>query len=119
MPITIGVTRETAPGERRVALVPEVAGKFAALGARIVIEKGAGEAARFPDAAYKNVEFVEGAAAVLAQADVYLSVQPPSPATVAALKPGAVVGTRKALMPPALRAARSGSVTAKTMHQSA
>ena len=91
MPITIGVTRETAPGERRVALVPEVAGKFAALGARIVIETGAGEAARFPDAAYKNVEFVADAASVLAQADVYLSVQPPSPATVAALKPGAVV----------------------------
>ena len=52
MPITIGVTRETAAGESRVALVPEVAAKFAALGARIVIETGAGVAARFPDTAY-------------------------------------------------------------------
>jgi hypothetical protein len=39
--------------------------------------------------------------------------------TLSRVKPGAEVGTRKALMPPALRAARSGSVTAKTIHQSA
>jgi thioredoxin-like negative regulator of GroEL len=67
MPITIGVVRETAAGERRVALVPEVAAKFAALGAKLVMEKGAGTAAAFPDSAYKNVEFVDTAAAVLAQ----------------------------------------------------
>ena len=91
MPITIGVVRETAAGERRVALVPEVATKFAALGARLVMEKGAGTAAAFPDSAYKNVEFVDSAAAVLAQADVFLAVQPPAPGTVAALMAGAVV----------------------------
>jgi NAD(P) transhydrogenase subunit alpha len=47
----VGVTRETAPGERRVALVPETAGKLAAAGFEIVVEPGAGEAASFPDAA--------------------------------------------------------------------
>ena len=91
MPITIGVAKETVPGERRVALVPEVAAKFIALGAHIVIERGAGITAQFPDAAYNGVEFVDNAAAVLARADVFLSVQPPSPETVTALKSGAVV----------------------------
>src|SRR3989441_1661909 len=48
----VGVARETAPGERRVALVPETVGKLAAAGFEIVVEPGAGEAASFPDDAY-------------------------------------------------------------------
>ena len=48
----VGVPRETAPGERRVALVPETAGKLAAAGFEVVVEAGAGAAASFPDAAY-------------------------------------------------------------------
>ena len=48
----VGVVRETAPGERRVALVPETAGKLAAAGFEVVVEAGAGDAASFPDAAY-------------------------------------------------------------------
>jgi NAD(P) transhydrogenase subunit alpha len=48
----VGVAGETAPGERRVALVPETAGKLAAAGFGIVVEPGAGEAASFPDSAY-------------------------------------------------------------------
>jgi proton-translocating NAD(P)+ transhydrogenase subunit alpha len=48
----VGVVRETAPGERRVALVPETVGKLAAAGFDVVVESGAGEAASFPDAAY-------------------------------------------------------------------
>ena len=79
MPITIGVVRETAAGERRVALVPEVATKFAALGVRLFMEKGAGTAAAFPDSSYKNVEFVDSAAAVLAQADVFWPCSRPRP----------------------------------------
>ena len=50
----VGVVRETAPGERRVALVPETAGKLAAAGFDIVVEAGAGDAASFPDAAYAD-----------------------------------------------------------------
>ena len=56
MPVVIGALKEVAPDESRVALVPEVAGKFAALGARLMIERGAGEAAQFPDSAFKNTE---------------------------------------------------------------
>jgi len=48
----VGVARETAPGERRVALVPETAGKLAAAGFDVVVEAGAGTAASFPDDAY-------------------------------------------------------------------
>jgi len=50
----VGVTRETAPGERRVALVPETAGKLAAAGFEIVLEQDAGAAASFLDAAYTD-----------------------------------------------------------------
>lgn len=89
MPITLGVPRETHPGEHRVALVPELAVKFAALGARILVERGAGVAAQFPDDLYKNVEFAD-AAAVYAQADVLLKVQPLNLAEAGALKAGAV-----------------------------
>jgi len=91
MPLTIGALKETAPGEKRVALVPEVAGKFVAAGARVIMERGAGADAQYPDAAYQNVEFVDSAAAVLARADVLLKVQPPSAAEIAALRQGAVV----------------------------
>ena len=48
----VGVARETAPGERRVALVPETAGKLAAAGFDVVVDAGAGEAASFLDADY-------------------------------------------------------------------
>jgi NAD(P) transhydrogenase subunit alpha len=48
----VGVVRETAPDERRVALVPETVGKLVAAGFEVVVEPGAGEAASFPDAAY-------------------------------------------------------------------
>src|SRR5262245_11274743 len=91
MPVVIGALRETAPSETRVALVPEVAGKFAAAGATVIIERGAGVSAQYPDAAFKNVDFIDSASAVLARADVLLKVQPPSQSEIAALRKGAVI----------------------------
>lgn len=91
MPVTIGALRERAPGETRVSVVPEVADKLVALGARVLLERGAGISAQFPDALYKNVTWADTAAEVLAQADVLLTVQPPSIAHIGALKAGAVV----------------------------
>jgi H+-translocating NAD(P) transhydrogenase subunit alpha len=91
MPVIIGALREEAPHEARVSLVPEVADKFAASGARICIERGAGARARFPDANFKNVEWLDSGSAVLAQADVVLTVQPLSVEQIAQLKAGAVV----------------------------
>ena len=90
MAFVIGVLRETAANETRVAVVPEIATKFKALGARVLIEHGAGVSAHFPDAAYVDGEFCD-AATILKTADVLLKVQPPSVSEVEALKEGAVV----------------------------
>ena len=90
MPVVVGVLKESAANETRVALTPEIAGKLKGLGARVLVERGAGSAAQFPDGAYKDAELAD-AAAILSSADVLLCVQPPSIETVNALKPGAVV----------------------------
>ena len=50
----IGVPKETAPGERRVALVPEVVGKLKAKGQEVVVQQGAGTEALVPDAAFAD-----------------------------------------------------------------
>jgi len=91
MPVVIGALKEVAPDESRVALVPEVAGKFAALGARVVMERGAGDAAQFPDPAFKNTELLPAAQTVLQGSDVLLKVQPPTLDEIAALRKGTVV----------------------------
>ena len=91
MPVTIGALRERAPGETRVSIVPEVAGKLAAAGARVLIERGAGTSAQFPDALYQKVEWADSADAVLAQSDILLTVQPPTLEQINALRPGSVV----------------------------
>ena len=83
--------RETSPGERRVALTPETAKKLAGLGAGLLLERGAGAPAFFPDAAYAGVEFTEDADAALARADVLVCVQPPSNERLAKLRPGTLV----------------------------
>jgi H+-translocating NAD(P) transhydrogenase subunit alpha len=91
MPVTIGALRESAPNETRVALVPEVVDKLARDGARVVMERGAGERARFPDSLYKSVVWADGAASVLAGSDVILTVQPLTVGQIEQLKPSAVV----------------------------
>jgi H+-translocating NAD(P) transhydrogenase subunit alpha len=90
MAVVVGVLTETAAKETRVAVVPEIAAKLKAAGARVLIERGAGTAAHFPDALYADAEFSD-AAAILASADILLKVQPPSLEEVNALKKGAVV----------------------------
>jgi H+-translocating NAD(P) transhydrogenase subunit alpha len=90
MTVVVGVLRETAVNETRVALVPEIVGKLKALGARVLVERGAGSAAHFTDAAYADAELCD-ADTILRSADVLLCVQPPSIANVNALKQGAIV----------------------------
>ena len=91
MAVTIGALRESTPLETRVSLVPEVAGKLAESGARILMERGAGTRAQFPDSAYKKVEWADTPESVLEQADVMLTVQPLTVEQIARLKTGAVV----------------------------
>jgi NAD(P) transhydrogenase subunit alpha len=91
MPVTIGALRERAPGETRVSLVPEIADKLAATNVRVLLERGAGISAQFPDAGFKKVEWADDGDSILASADVLLTVQPLSIEQIQQLKPGAVV----------------------------
>lgn len=90
MPITVAALRETAAGERRVAITPEMAKKMRGRGWRVLLEQGAGTAAGFPDESYVDVDFAS-AADVCAQADVLACVLPPDDAAVAALREESVL----------------------------
>ncbi len=76
----IAVPKETAPGERRVALVPESGKKLKQAGYDISVEQGAGAAAGYADEAYRDVGMAveSDPAALLGAADVVLKVGPPS-----------------------------------------
>jgi NAD(P) transhydrogenase subunit alpha len=82
----IGVPRETADGERRVALVPEVVRKLSSVeSTEVLVERGAGAGAVIPDEAFADAgaQLVDAAAAL--GADVVLKVAPPSEEEIAAL----------------------------------
>ncbi len=87
MPQLIGVPRETAAGEKRVATVPEVVGRLAKLGFRVAVESGAGDAADFPDDAYRAAG-AEIVSQVWDGADLVFKVRPPSLAEVARMREG-------------------------------
>jgi NAD(P) transhydrogenase subunit alpha len=90
----IGVAKETAPGERRVSLTPDAAGKLVKAGLAVVVERGAGEAASFTDDAYSQAGATLGDAWA---ADLVAKVQKPSAAEVQRLREGAaLVGTLQA-----------------------
>ena len=112
MAVTIGVARESAPGEKRVALTPETCKKLVATGATVRIERGLGRNAHFPDQAYADAgaQLVDSVAAATGDADLVLCVQPPDPAAIAQLKSGAVlVGT----LQPQSDASRADAITAR------
>ncbi len=75
----IAIPRERSAGETRVAATPEAVKKWVALGFEVVVEKGAGLAASFSDAAYKDAgaTIAKDAAAALKSADVVLKVRAP------------------------------------------
>jgi len=86
----IGVPKETTPGERRVALVPESGKKLIQAGYQVVVETGAGSAAGFPDAAYRDAGVTLDAPATVLGADVVLKINPPEPNEIEAMRPGAI-----------------------------
>ena len=83
----VGVPKETAAGERRVALVPEIVSKLD--GIEIVVEAGAGEAASFTDESFTEAGASIGSAEQVWAADVVLKVNAPDEAEIAALRDGA------------------------------
>ena len=105
MAVKIGVARETAPGERRVAITPETCKKLVVAGATVSVQPGIGAGAYFPDQAYVDAG-AQLSDAATADADIVLSVQPPANAAIAALKQGAVlVGSLQPQADPAREAA--------------
>src|SRR5580698_116601 len=101
------VIKETAPGERRVALVPEAAGRLRPAGIDVLVESGAGDGAWFSDAVYAEAgAAIVGAGELYDSADVILTVTKPSLATVAGLRAGqTVIGMLAPLIDPELAAA--------------
>jgi len=100
----VGVLKETRPGERRVALVPEVVGKLKAAGVDVVVESGAGVEASFPDEMYVDAgAHIAPTADLYEHADVLLKVQKPTEAEVAKLRSGqTLVGLLSPLIDPQL-----------------
>jgi NAD(P) transhydrogenase subunit alpha len=89
--VNVAVLKETQSHEHRVALVPSVAARLIKLGAKLHMQSGAGDAVNFGDNAFKDVVFSEDRHALVADADVVLSVQPPSLSVVDAMKSGAIL----------------------------
>ena len=80
--------RETTPGERRVALVPETVGRLAKSGNEVIVERGAGEASSFPDRMYTEAGGTIGDAW---DAELVLKVARPSDEELARLREGALL----------------------------
>ncbi len=91
MALTVGVPKETAPGERLVAQVPEVTSRFVKKGMEVLVESGAGEASYHSDAEYESAgaKIVDRAGAF--GADIVLKVQPPDGEEIALLHEGSIL----------------------------
>jgi NAD(P) transhydrogenase subunit alpha len=102
----VGVARERAQGEKRVALVPDALGKLTAAGLEILVEKGAGLGALIPDAAFEAAGArIVSTDDLYRDSDVILRVQKPSPDEAKRLRKGqAVVGLLQPLLDPQLMA---------------
>jgi H+-translocating NAD(P) transhydrogenase subunit alpha len=117
--VKIAVARETREGEARVALVPELVGKLTGLGAEVLVEPDAGRHSLIADADYEAVGASVSAGAV-EQADLLVSVQPPSSEVIRRLRRGAAtvsflpVGTY-APEPEVVTALRDAGVTSFAM----
>jgi H+-translocating NAD(P) transhydrogenase subunit alpha len=92
-PMRIGVPKETAPGEKRVATVPEVVEKLRKLGFSVAVQSGAGDAANFADDTYRaaGAEVVGTAAELWGSCDIVFKVRPPSAEEVALLREGSTL----------------------------
>jgi H+-translocating NAD(P) transhydrogenase subunit alpha len=109
--VTVCAVRETAPGEQRVALVPESVPVLARAQVRVLVESGAGAAACFPDGAYEQAgaEVVSRDEAI-DRADVLVCVGTPEPDLIARLRVGqTVIGLLRPLARPDLARQLAGA----------
>lgn len=103
----IAVVKETAPGERRVALVPEMVPRLHKAGLEVTVETGAGDGAWFADSAYTEAgAAIASRGELLSGTDLLVTVTKPDEALVSGLKPGqAVLGMLNPLADPGYAAA--------------
>jgi H+-translocating NAD(P) transhydrogenase subunit alpha len=103
----VAVIKESAPGERRVALAPDAVTRLSAKGIDVLVESGAGEGAWFPDSAYAQAgAMVVSRDELLASADVIIMVGKPDAGLLPRLRSGqAVIGMLAPLTDPELAAA--------------
>jgi NAD(P) transhydrogenase subunit alpha len=89
----IGVPKEAAAGEKRVATVPEVVAKLIKLGFTVAVQSGAGDAANFADDTYREAgaEVLPDAASLWGGCDIVFKVRPPTLDEVALLREGATL----------------------------
>ena len=113
----VGVVRETAPGETRVAGTPATVAQLIKLGYRVAVETGAGEKSSFTDEAYAEAGAEVTDTATAWGADVVLKVNAPSTGEIAQLKDDAIVASfiAPALNPDLLAALSQRSITALAM----
>ncbi|MCK5813845.1 MAG: Re/Si-specific NAD(P)(+) transhydrogenase subunit alpha [Cocleimonas sp.] len=91
MPIKIGVPKENAEGERRVAMEPSVITRLGKLGAEVLIESGAGTGAYIPDDLFKGATIIDSATDLIKQADMIFRVQAPTLDEVDAMSEGSTL----------------------------
>jgi NAD(P) transhydrogenase subunit alpha len=91
--VRVAVLNETSPGERRVALVPEIVEKLAAGGFEIDVEAGAGAAASFSDRKFEQAgaSVVSTRADLLSRAEAVVKVQKPTAEEVELLPEGSIL----------------------------
>ena len=93
MALRVSIPKETVPGERRVAVTPEIAQRLVKQGLSVVVEAGAGVAAYYPDRQYTDVgaTLAPDHGSALGGGGVVLKVQPPTPAEASAIAEGSAL----------------------------
>jgi hypothetical protein len=88
--LTVGIPRETRPGETRVALTPDVIRQLSRKPFEVIVERGAGELAGFTDDAYESAgaRLVDTASMVYSSARVILKIQRPTDGEIPSLSEG-------------------------------
>lgn len=94
MPFKLGIPRETAQGERRVAIDPFVIGRLSKLGITVLVEKGAGKSALISDEQFEGAQMINNVKELYEMSDVIWRVQAPTADEVAMMRNGSVlIGT--------------------------
>ena len=93
MPLKLGIPRETAKGERRVAIDPTVISKLTKLGIEVYVEQGAGESALISDSQFEGAILVSNLEELCKSSDIIWRVQAPTSDEVGMMRDGSVLIT--------------------------